>query len=190
MSNRSRPQQARSRERYERILDAAEDLFATTGYEATTTNAIAVAADTSIGSLYRFFDDKAAVLDAVVDRHNHALAEVWSGAAALETLRDVVDHVLRGLVDVLRLYPATRTLLFGSPTNAELAAASKRLHTPMVEAVSYGLAKKGVADDGLKARVCVDLVRGAVPAAVDSDGSVDLDVLGELRTAVVAYLEA
>jgi len=47
------PKQARSRERFDRILDAAA-LFAEVGYDAVTTDDIAAQADTSVGGLYRF----------------------------------------------------------------------------------------------------------------------------------------
>ena len=54
-SERRVPQQARSRERYNLILDSAARLFAEVGYEAATTNAIADVAGVSIGSLYQYF---------------------------------------------------------------------------------------------------------------------------------------
>ncbi|MEA5463878.1 TetR/AcrR family transcriptional regulator [Leptothoe sp. PORK10 BA2] len=41
---RRKPRQARSQERVNRILDVAEDLFASQGYTATTTNAISTQA--------------------------------------------------------------------------------------------------------------------------------------------------
>jgi len=45
---RRKPQQARSLERVNRILDVAEELFIADGYNATTTNAIAVLAKVPI----------------------------------------------------------------------------------------------------------------------------------------------
>jgi len=61
---RRKPRQARSQERVNRILDVAEKLFASQGYAATTTNAIAAQAQVPIGSLYQFFPDKTAILKA------------------------------------------------------------------------------------------------------------------------------
>jgi AcrR family transcriptional regulator len=63
------PTQDRSRQRVERILDAAARVFAEHSYEATTTEAIASAAGTSIGSLYQFFPNKRAVFDAIARRY-------------------------------------------------------------------------------------------------------------------------
>src|SRR5882672_9002926 len=63
------PSQERSRKRALRILDAAARVFGTVGYEAATTEAIAKAAGTSIGSLYQFFPNKHALFDAIANRH-------------------------------------------------------------------------------------------------------------------------
>lgn len=70
---RRKPRQARSQERVNRILDAAEELFASQGYTATTTNAIAVHAEVPIGSLYQFFPDKTAILKALALRYGEML---------------------------------------------------------------------------------------------------------------------
>ncbi len=72
---RRQPRQARSQERVQRILDVAEDLFVTQGYGATTTNAIATRAQVPIGSLYQFFPDKAAILQALARRYGELLQQ-------------------------------------------------------------------------------------------------------------------
>lgn len=70
---RRKPRQARSQERVKRILDVAEELFITQGYTATTTNAIASLAQVPIGTLYQFFPDKAAILQALALRYGELL---------------------------------------------------------------------------------------------------------------------
>lgn len=70
---RRRPQQMRGQRRIEAILDAAERLFATAGYEATSTNQIAAEAHTPIGSLYQFFPNKEAILRALVARYREQM---------------------------------------------------------------------------------------------------------------------
>jgi AcrR family transcriptional regulator len=66
---RRQPKQARSQERVHHILDAAEQLFIESGYEQTTTRAIATRAEIPVGSLYQFFPDKAAIMRALADRY-------------------------------------------------------------------------------------------------------------------------
>jgi AcrR family transcriptional regulator len=70
---RRQPRQARSQERVSQILDVAEQMFITEGYNATTTNAIATRAKVPIGSLYQFFPDKAAILQALALRYAEQL---------------------------------------------------------------------------------------------------------------------
>jgi AcrR family transcriptional regulator len=70
---RRTPRQARSQERVKRILDVAEELFVAEGYMATTTNAIATRAQVPIGSLYQFFPDKSAILQALALRYSKLL---------------------------------------------------------------------------------------------------------------------
>ncbi|MAE62373.1 MAG: hypothetical protein CMJ49_13585 [Planctomycetaceae bacterium] len=52
----------------EHILDATADCFAESGYDGTTIRAIAKRLGCSVGSIYRYFDDKRALLDAMVDQ--------------------------------------------------------------------------------------------------------------------------
>lgn len=63
----------------EQILDAACDVFSQVGYDAATTNAIATVAGTSIGSLYRFFPDKAAIFKALIDRYLDHTRQILTG---------------------------------------------------------------------------------------------------------------
>lgn len=95
------PTQERSRKRLEAILDAAAELFADIGYDATTTEAIAAKAGTSIGSVYQFFPDKRALYRALAER---CLERARAGMTALMSASgagtrpwtEVVDAVLDG----------------------------------------------------------------------------------------------
>jgi len=55
------PQQDRSTRRLASFLQAAAELFAVVGYEATTMQAIADRSDSSIGALFNYFPDKESV---------------------------------------------------------------------------------------------------------------------------------
>ncbi len=59
------PKQKRGREKKDRILDRALDLFSEKGYHGTNTKEIAAAAGVATGTLYRYFRDKKAVFMAV-----------------------------------------------------------------------------------------------------------------------------
>ena len=95
---RRKPRQARSQKRVNRILDVAEELFTTKGYMATTTNAIATQAKVPIGSLYQFFPDKEAILQALAERYMAMLDERFEAFHRDEIkvlpLSDYVDSVI------------------------------------------------------------------------------------------------
>ena len=95
---RRRPSQARSRRRYEAILEAAATLFAESGFDGVTTEAIAAAAGTSIGSLYQFFPGKKAIFvtlaERLMERENALFEEVVAEAQGRpwdELVEAVVD---------------------------------------------------------------------------------------------------
>jgi AcrR family transcriptional regulator len=73
-ARRKEPQQERARETVEAILVAAGDLIARHGWASVTTNRIASRAGVSIGSLYQYFPNKAAILAALLEQHQ---AAVW-----------------------------------------------------------------------------------------------------------------
>lgn len=75
MQRRS-PLQARSRARVDQILDAADRVFLEMGYAEATTNHVAAAAGTSIGSLYRFFPNKEALLVALAERYGERMLDL------------------------------------------------------------------------------------------------------------------
>ncbi len=95
---RRQPRQARSQERVTRILDVAEELFASQGYAATTTNAIATQAQVPIGSLYQFFPDKTAILQALALRYgemlNQELIIIDEAASTTLALADYVNQLI------------------------------------------------------------------------------------------------
>jgi AcrR family transcriptional regulator len=85
-SLRREPSQRRSRERVERILAVATELIAAQGSDALRMAEVAAKAGISIGSLYQYFPDKAAIIRTLAERIN---AE---GRACIEEgLRDVRD---------------------------------------------------------------------------------------------------
>jgi len=84
---RRQPQQKRSQERVERILDAAAIVFDEMGFEAATTHAIASRADTAVGSLYQFFPDKLAIFNALELRHIDRVYVIWDKLLRPEILQ-------------------------------------------------------------------------------------------------------
>ena len=65
---RRKPRQQRSRQMVERLLDATARTLAERGLDNTTTNHIAENAGVSVGSLYQYFPDKEALVEALLER--------------------------------------------------------------------------------------------------------------------------
>ena len=101
------PQQARSQETLERILDAAEALVTEKGFADTPVAEVVSRAGSSVGAFYARFRDKDALLHALYDRYfEQAMATAdaaldparWEGAS----LREIVNAVVGFLVEIYR----------------------------------------------------------------------------------------
>src|SRR5581483_28815 len=133
------PRQARARRRIDVILDAAAAEFAEVGFETTTTNAIARRAGTSIGSLYQFFPNKEAILEALASHYETQLRALHDAILNEETaslpMPEIYDRVIQGLADFHATHPGFRPLFYGSATAGRLAAAADRLRQECINRV-------------------------------------------------------
>ncbi|WP_329624322.1 TetR/AcrR family transcriptional regulator [Streptomyces sp. NBC_01255] len=126
---RRAPVQQRSAERLARILDACADLLDETGYEQLSTRAVAARAGVPIGSVYRFFGNKRAMVAALAHRNLDQYAERISTRFAATPLLDAygaIDGVLDEFIAMKRTVPGFALVDFGVPGGApgETAAES------------------------------------------------------------------
>jgi len=109
-----KPQQARSLERVNRILTVAEAVFMEKGYGAATTKQIAAQAQVPIGSLYQFFPDKAAILQALAERYTDLLNQRLQAFGTLEMLRlplsEYVEQLVEGVERFFVEHPGYRAI--------------------------------------------------------------------------------
>ena len=86
------PRQARSRARVAQILASADSILSVEGFEALTVRRIAQEAGVPVGSIYQFFPDKAAVVDALahgyIGEFDAAIAVLVAGAEAAGNAQD------------------------------------------------------------------------------------------------------
>src|SRR5262249_39289068 len=147
----------RSQRRVERILDAADAEFAEKGYDQATTNSIAVRAGTSIGSVYLFFADKEAVLQALATRYRDRLHAVHDalldGETAKLSMEEVYGHMVGALADFHRQNPGFRPLFYGSPTSHGLAEAAHLLHQECIGRVEVMLSRREPGLDPVRRKV-------------------------------------
>lgn len=118
-TTRRLPVQERSQETVARVLAASAALLARgVSIEAITTAHIAHEAGLSVGSLYRFFPDKQAIVDAIAVRHMELFQERM-GAAIMADFPETPTAFLEVVIDAFVAYldenPDFRTVAFGAP---------------------------------------------------------------------------
>lgn len=124
-SLRKKPRQARAEATMAAIVEAAAQILEREGDEAATTAAIAERAGVSIGSVYQYFDNRDAILGAVIRRDRETLsAEIArriaeGNAASAEAL---VRSVVAALLAVMRPRRTRRRLIaLGAALRAQSA---------------------------------------------------------------------
>ena len=113
---RVEPVQARSAARVNALLDAASHVMQELGHEQLTTAMVAERAGASIGTVYRYFPDRIAVLQAVASRNLERSSRALAGALASAKPTTVVDSLncaVDALVEVFRSERGFRSLRVG-----------------------------------------------------------------------------
>ncbi|MCK5789300.1 MULTISPECIES: TetR/AcrR family transcriptional regulator [unclassified Ketobacter] len=72
---RKKPKQKRSRQMVDALIEATATAIVERGLEGITTHHIAETAGVSVGSLYQYFDDKEALVEALVDKLANEIAQ-------------------------------------------------------------------------------------------------------------------
>ena len=184
---RRAPVQRRSALRVERMLDAAAELLEELGAEALSTSAIAARAGVSVGSLYQFFPDKNAVVEALArrsfERFSQLLRTVEGG-----TWEEVVDQVVDTYVSFSRSEPGFLVLSFGGPLG-QLHMLDPQHDNNVVVAQAFA--------DLVQIDVPVEIMRNAVEVgdallalAFRRSRDGDATLIAEAKVAAKAYLRA
>ena len=130
------PVQGRSVARVRRMLDACAELVDQVGYEALTTTMLAERAGVAIGSVYQFFPDKRAIVQALALRNLELyLARLSARSEAVEFAHwwDVVDAAIDEYISMHRDVPGFRTLHFGDVVDVHLLDAERDNNTIIAE---------------------------------------------------------
>ncbi len=194
---RNVPTQARSRERLQRLLDAAASVLADEGADALTAARIAEVAGVPVGSLYHLFVDKEGIVEALALRY-------WQGFEAValqiaddderDPLADPVGQVFAALAESFRSDPGFQALWYGGlrsqrvrditrPIRAGFAAAFVRIltvHWPQADRAARIAAAEMVVRTG----------DGLLREAFRVDPQGDAALLAETTFMLSTYLEA
>ncbi|MFE5049528.1 TetR family transcriptional regulator [Streptomyces sp. NPDC056637] len=191
-SLRRAPVQQRSAERLSRILDACAELLDEGGYEELSTRAVAVRAGVPIGSVYRFFGNKRALVDALAERNLQRYAERVAGRLAgvpATDWRGAMDAVLDEYLAMKRTAPGFSLVDFGNqiPVGAD-AGPNHRLTDRLTELLSVHLDR--TPDDTLRRAflIAVESADALVRLAFRLDPTGDENVIAETRELLRVYL--
>jgi TetR/AcrR family transcriptional repressor of uid operon len=83
--------QTDSSDRHTQILDAALVCFAKRGFHQASMHDISAEAGISVGLIYRYFENKDAVISAMADRHKREIHEVLKRAQQAPTLLESLE---------------------------------------------------------------------------------------------------
>ncbi|MFF8840078.1 TetR family transcriptional regulator [Streptomyces sp. NPDC015130] len=189
---RRTPVQQRSAERLARILDTCAELLDETGYEQLSTRAVAARAGVPIGSVYRFFDNKRAMVSALAHRNLDRYAERI--AAHLDAIDDpdphaAIDGVLDAFIAMKRTVPGFALVDFGVPSAEETGEDPNAVVAERIcDLLATHLGRP--ADESLrrKVRVGVETADTLVRLAFRTDPEGDPAVIDETRQLLHAYL--
>jgi len=159
------PTQARSRATVEAIVEAATHVLGRRGWVQFTTNEVAHVAGASIGSLYQYFPNKLALIEAIRRRHFHSVLAVLEQACA-EPAESSVDRLIRGMLQVHSSNPSLHKALLEEAPRLRSSAAHVEFEKEYLERycsfVSKHLAGRRAASSGMIAHVLAGAIEGAV----------------------------
>lgn len=148
---RNEPVQARSTARLTALLDAAAAVVDEIGFERLTTAMVAERAGASIGTVYRYFPDRIALLQALGARNLERVLtrvsdEVRSAAHA--DWRSAVTAAFGILVDAYRTEPGYRGLRVGDVIDLRPAPVDRRFNSILADRLADGIIERfGIVDD-------------------------------------------
>ncbi|GAA0524275.1 TetR family transcriptional regulator [Paractinoplanes ferrugineus] len=189
------PVQGRSVARVQRMLDACAELVDEVGYEGLTTTLLAERAEVAIGSVYQFFPDKRAIVQALAMRNMDAYLQSLSARFGSETFThwwDGVDAAIDVYISMHRSVAGFRTLHFGDVVDVHLldlerdnnAVIADRLAELLIE--QFQLIHQGRLKFALQ--ISVEAADALIKLAFRRDPNGDESVLTEAKALIREYL--
>ena len=161
----------RSRELRTRIYETARALFLEQGFDATTVNQIATAADVAQATFFNHFQSKAAILQAMTDEvSEHLEALVNEQRTRPGTTQERIAEFARRVGEEIRgAHNLAHDVLLGllqvSVRSGEVAPHTAGVFAPFADMMGEGQAQGQVRTD-LEPQFLAELVVGALNAAI------------------------
>ena len=187
------PVQPRSVARVNRMLDACAQLVDEVGYDGLTTTLIGERAGVAIGSVYQFFPDKRAIVQAVTLRNLEAYLQRLSSRLSQEQSThwwDAVDAVIDEYIAMYRTTPAFRTQ-FGDAIDVHLLDNERDNNAVVAARIAALLEERYELATGrteFALRVAFEAAGALIKLAFQQAPTGDVAVLDEARTLIKDYL--
>ena len=187
------PRQQRASRRIESFLDAAAEIVAEVGYEATTMTAIAERSGASIGALYRYFPDKVAVARALLARYAQQTDSHWS--SLIEEANDLsveefADRLVERMADFAGEHPAYLPLIAAPIKFARDAAVRQNIRDQFSRAFIARNPALSHERSLLIANVVVQIMKGLISLYATMPTRERVLVIAEFKRVLTHYLAA
>lgn len=191
---RRTPVQQRSAARVERMLEACATLIDEVGYDGVTTTLIAERAGVAVGSLYQFFPDKRAVVQALTTRNLDRFMEMIGERLSTTTLEhwwDAVDLVFDAYVTMYREAAGFTQIRFGDVVDLRLMDDQRDNNTVIADRLAGLLAdqfRMPLVELRLPISVSVEIADGILNLAFRRKLFSEDVMIDEAKRVVRAYL--
>jgi AcrR family transcriptional regulator len=189
------PVQGRSVARVARMLDACAELVDELGYDGLTTTLLAERAEVAIGSVYQFFPDKRAIVQALTMRNLEAYLQRLGTRIAEERCTDwwdAVDAAIDEYIAMHRTTPGFRTLHFGDVVDIHLLDDERDNNAVIVEQLAALLVERFGIQPGARLEfalnIAVETADALIKMAFRRDPDGDPRVLEEAKALIKDYL--
>ena len=185
------PAQARSARRIEALLDAAAELLRDREPEAISVRELAARAGVPTGTLYQFFHDKDAVLQALAVRFLAAMPGVLDAvlASGRNDWSNTVGRVVDAYAAMVREHPAIRRLWLSGTLDAATRRLERETDATLATRLGALLREQAGTRRGTPEqwRTLVALIDGLLRHTFTDDPHGDPIALREARRAARAY---
>jgi AcrR family transcriptional regulator len=190
------PRQDRGRERIDRLLDAAAAVIAESGVDGATTNAIAARAKTAVGSLYQFFPNKEAIVEALAARYNAELRrineETMPADVAFLPIPALIEHIVTPLAQFYIENPAYRHIYYATNGPQGPSCLEAELHKAVVARVErlmeIRISHITPERRHLSATVAVLVVHALLSFSMTASSATRDGIITELKRLMVIYI--
>jgi AcrR family transcriptional regulator len=191
---RRQPVQQRSAKRVEQMLDASAQLIDELGYDALTTTLIAKRAGVAVGSLYQFFPDKRAVVQALTQRNlDRFIDSVTERLATMDQRHwwEVVDSILDIYLRMHREIPGFSKVHFGDVIDIQLLDDNRDNNAVLVDSLTEVLIPQlGIPAEDLRFALTIanETADALLKLAFRRDPRGDEQIVTEAKYVVKRYL--